>query len=202
MTHPAMTSLVLLRHGPTLWNEEKRLQGRSDVPLSEAGREAVSRWRLPDDLAGYRWLVSPLGRARETADLLGVPAPEVEPLLIEMSWGAWEGRRLPILRLEEGDAMAREEARGLDMQPPEGESPRQVQERLKPLLKRLAQEAKPSAAVCHRGVIRAIYALANGWDMTGKPPQKIKSGCLHRFLLDLEGRPSIQSLNEPLEPRP
>jgi probable phosphoglycerate mutase len=202
MTPRTATPLVLLRHGPTLWNEEKRLQGRSDVPLSEAGRETVKRWRLPAELEGYRWLVSPLGRARETADLLGIEAPEVEPLLIEMSWGGWEGRRLPILRLEEGEAMAREEARGLDMQPPEGESPRQVQERLKPLLARLAREGRPSAAVCHRGVIRALYALAKGWDMTGKPPEKIRSGGLHRFLLDAEGRPSLLSLNEPLEPTP
>jgi broad specificity phosphatase PhoE len=197
-----MTPLVLLRHGPTLWNAEKRLQGQSDVPLSEAGRAAVLRWRLPEDLAGYRWLVSPLGRARETAELLGIEAPEVEPLLTEMSWGDWEGRRLQILRLEEGEAMTREEARGLDMQPPKGESPRQLQQRLEPLLERLAREGRPSAAVCHRGVIRAIYAAARGWDMTGKPPDKLLSGCLQRFLLDAGGRPRVQSLNETLEPAP
>ena len=41
-----MTPLIILRHGPTAWNAEKRIQGRSDIPLSENGRKVVGGWRL------------------------------------------------------------------------------------------------------------------------------------------------------------
>ena len=70
-----MTPLVIIRHGPTDWNCAGRIQGRSDVPLSDQGRAAVRRWRLPPELTAgaasdWDWLTSPLNRARETADLL------------------------------------------------------------------------------------------------------------------------------------
>jgi broad specificity phosphatase PhoE len=196
-----VTPFVLIRHGPTLWNEEKRLQGHIDQPLSDAGREEVRRWRLPADLRGYRWLVSPLGRAVETARLLGIAEPETEPRLKEMSWGDWEGQRLPDLRETLGADMTDLENRGLDLRPPGGESPRLLQERLKPLLAEIGRDGRPTAAVCHRGVIRALFSLASGWDMLGKPPVKVKNACCHRFLIDAEGRPQVEAMNQPLKPQ-
>jgi probable phosphoglycerate mutase len=53
--------------------------------------------------------------------------------------------------------MTQNEAAGLDFRPPGGESPRDVQERLKPYL---ASLAGPTIAVTHKGVLRALYALA------------------------------------------
>ncbi|MBI2977574.1 MAG: histidine phosphatase family protein, partial [Rhodospirillales bacterium] len=88
------TSLALIRHGPTAWTREKRLQGHTDVPLSAEGRETVSCWRLPSVLSGYQWVSSPLSRATETARLLGAATLWIEPRLKEMSYGEWEGRRL------------------------------------------------------------------------------------------------------------
>ena len=49
-----MTTLALLRHGPTVWNGQHRLQGHTDLPLSAEGRARVIGWRLPADIAGYR----------------------------------------------------------------------------------------------------------------------------------------------------
>ena len=57
-----MTPLVLLRHGPTAWTREHRLQGRADLPLDEAGRATVRGWRLPPDLRDLLWFTSPLAR--------------------------------------------------------------------------------------------------------------------------------------------
>ena len=85
-----MTPLALIRHGPTDWNEQKRLQGRADRRLSDAGRETVGRWRLPQEFHAYRWVASPLERAQETARMLGI-AYDIEHAVIEMDWGAWEG---------------------------------------------------------------------------------------------------------------
>ena len=195
-----MTALVLLRHGPTDWNEAGRIQGRSDRPLSAAGSAAVRQWRLPAELGRHRWVTSPLARARQTAALLGHPEAAPEEPLIEADWGAWEGERLDELRVRYGAEMKSLEARGLDFRPPGGESPRDLQARLRPWLRRLGADAAPTVAVCHKGVIRAIYALAAGWDMTGAPPDKLRWPAAHIFRVTAQGEPLAQRLNLPLTP--
>lgn len=196
-----MSRLALLRHGPTGWNRAGRLQGRTDVPLSAEGRRQAAEKRLPDCLATAVWHTSPLARATETARLLGLGESRVEPRLIEMDFGRFEGRRLAELRAELGPEMAANEARGLDFQPPEGESPRQVQARLRPWLGECAAAGGDHVAVCHKAVIRAVLALAFDWDMTGKPPVRLDWSALHLFRLDADGRPRALRLNLPLERR-
>ena len=81
--------IYLIRHGLTEYNAQRRYQGRSDIPLSEAGRKALlSSGKTPDTV-----YVSPLRRARETASVL-FPASEqfVLPDLTEMDFGIFEGR--------------------------------------------------------------------------------------------------------------
>ncbi|HET6223688.1 MAG TPA: histidine phosphatase family protein, partial [Dongiaceae bacterium] len=134
-----MTRLALLRHGPTEWNAARRLQGRADIPLSEQGREAVRSWRLPAPIRGFAWAASPLSRCVETAEILRRQLPEpgplrIEPRLIEMDFGVWEGETLAALRLAHGAHMSELEGRGLDFHAPGGESPRAVQDRLRPWL--------------------------------------------------------------------
>jgi len=169
--------LALLRHGRTAWNEQGRMQGRADLPLSPAARAEVARWRLPDDWAAARWLSSPLRRASETAALLTSRSVAIEPRLIEMDWGAWEGRTLAELRAQAPAAMAANEARGLDFRPDRGESPREVRGRLAELIAELADAPGPGDAVLvtHKGVIRAALSLATGWDMIARPPLRLTS---------------------------
>ena len=193
-------ALVMIRHGPTDWNEQGRIQGRSDRPLSEAGRAAVGSWQVPDGLGDYDWVTSPLRRAIETAALLDHPEARPVGALIEMHWGAWEGWTLELLRERDGAAMTQNEARGLDFRPSGGESPRDVQTRLRPWLARRAESGRPTVAVAHKGVIRALYALAADWDMSGKPPQKLLNATAHRFLIDATGTPRVDRLNIPLRP--
>lgn len=188
-------SLVLIRHGPTALTEQGRIQGRSDPPLSDNGRAAVRAWRLPDTLRGFDWQASPLRRAAETAALLAPGAVVSEPRLIEMGWGAWEGSRLADLRRDGGAAMATAEARGLDFLPPGGESPRMVQDRLRPWLREIGVAGRPVAAVTHKGVIRALLALAAGWDMRGDPPARVGMGALQCLSVSPEGRPAILRLD-------
>ena len=95
--------------------------------------------------------------------------------------------------------MAEAEARGLDFRPPGGESPREVQRRLLPLLESLAAAGRPTIAVSHKGVIRALYALASGWDMSDQPQETLREPCAHRFLLDPRGVPALDKLNQPLD---
>jgi broad specificity phosphatase PhoE len=193
----------LIRHGSTLWNEEGRMQGRHDVPLSPQGRREVAGWQLPAAIErDASWVSSPLRRAAETAAILrGAPTP-AEPALAEMSWGEWEGSTLDDLRALPGREFDRNEALGLDFRPPGGESPRDVLERLEPWLRAVGAGPVPVVAVTHLGVIRAVLAAATGWDMTGKPPVRLRRATLHRFAVDASGRLSIVACNLSLAPDP
>jgi broad specificity phosphatase PhoE len=190
-----VTLLALIRHGATAWNEQGIVQGRNDVPLSANGRDEVSKWTIPLELKSYVWVSSPLSRALETADLLSGSRPPTDDRLVEMDWAIWEGRTLPDLRSELGDLMAAWEAEGLDFRSPGGESPREVQQRVKPFLSARKNLGENTIAVCHKGVIRAIYALAIGWDMKTKPPRKLKDGCAQIFEIDLDGNPKVHELD-------
>jgi broad specificity phosphatase PhoE len=182
--------IALIRHGRTAWNEQGRMQGRADLPLSPAGRAEVAGWRLPDDWAGARWLSSPLKRATETAALLTGRPAAIEPRLIEMDWGAWEGRTLAELRAAGPAAMAANEARGLDFRPDGGESPREVRARLEGLFIELAAEPGLHDIVCvtHKGVIRAALSLATGWDMTSRPPLRLAGSAALVLRCEAAGR--------------
>ena len=195
-----MTVIVALRHAPTAWNRDKRLQGRTDVALDEEGIAVAARWRIDPEWAGYRILCSPLQRARMTAAIL-FPDAEIgiDRRLIEMDFGTWEGKSLAELRADPSGDAAEREALGLDFRAPEGESPREVQARIRPLLARLAELERPTVLVTHKAVIRALYALATGWTMIGKPPTKLRSHCAQLFRLEKDGTPAVERLNVGLE---
>jgi broad specificity phosphatase PhoE len=195
-----MTQLVLIRHAPTAWNREGRMQGHEDVPLLAESRADLARRRIPEPYATFRALASPLRRCLDTAALLGLVISR-DPRLIEMDWGDYQGRTLAELRAQHGFDLAANEARGLDFRPPGGESPRDVQTRVAPLLAEIASAERPTIAVTHRGVIRAVYARAIGWDMTGAAPQDFDLYALHVFRLERDGTPRVERMNIPLEPR-
>ncbi len=194
-----MTLLGVIRHGPTPWNVERRIQGRTDISLSAAGRAALAGKRPPGQFKDARWVSSPLARAVETARLIGAPETlATDGRLAEMAWGEWEGRTLADLRAELGAAMAANEARGLHFQPAGGESPAQVQDRLGPWLREVGAGPGPVLAVTHKGVIRALLSLACGWDMTGPPPHDLDWACVHAFTVSEEGEVQLKEPNLPL----
>ena len=91
-----LTTFALVRHGQTDWNAERRLQGATDIPLNDVGREQARE--AVATLADYQWdaiVSSPLSRAAETADLiaegLGLTVARRIPELIERSFGPAEG---------------------------------------------------------------------------------------------------------------
>jgi broad specificity phosphatase PhoE len=182
-----MTLLAVLRHGETAWSAAGRIQGHTDVPLLPG----ISV-RLPAICSGMRIVTSPLARCVQTAALIGAPDAPREPRLIEMHWGDWEGESLVALRERLGEDMRRNEARGLDFRPANGESPREVTLRVGSWLRELAE---PTLAVTHRGVIRALLAQAFDWDMRGKPPAKLEWDAVHLFRIDGDGAPRVERLN-------
>ncbi len=93
-------TILLVRHGETGWNRERRYQGWLDSPLTERGiaqASAIGRLlvSLPD--AADRTIVaSPLGRARRTAEIIrdqlrGIGSLRVDELLRELTMGSWDG---------------------------------------------------------------------------------------------------------------
>ena len=190
-----MPLLALLRHGPTAWTAERRLQGQTDIPLSPEGKATVLGWELPKEAAGFAWVTSPLARARQTAVLLGHGDAPVDARLVEMGFGDWEGRRIDDLRAELGPSMDALESRGIDFRAPGGESPRDVQQRLAPFLAETGRRGGGVIAVTHKSVIRSLYARATGWPMLGRPPERLAEFALHLFAVDAAGTPAVHRLN-------
>ena len=91
--------IYFVRHGETIWNKEKKIQGRSDIPLNEYGKElgmitAQALKDIPFDIV----YSSPLIRAKETAEILVKDRNLViheDNRLVEMSFGEGEGESLP-----------------------------------------------------------------------------------------------------------
>jgi broad specificity phosphatase PhoE len=102
--------LLLVRHGQSTWNHERRIQGQLDPPLSEEGRRQAMR--LGRRLAGRRFsglYSSDLQRAAETSRLVGealgiAPTPMAE--LREIYLGDWEGLKTDELALRFPEAWA------------------------------------------------------------------------------------------------
>jgi uncharacterized phosphatase len=89
-------TFAFIRHGQTNWNRDGRLQGASDIPLNDLGRQQAAD--AVTELAGTQWdaiVSSPLSRARETAEIiaagLGIELGPSYDNLIERNYGDGEG---------------------------------------------------------------------------------------------------------------
>jgi probable phosphoglycerate mutase len=190
---------AILRHAATAWNVERRLQGLTDTTLSAAGEAEARSWHLPPPADGWPRVSSPLQRARRTAELLQPPsAVTVDSSLREMSFGVWEGHTIAELRLKVGETFIAAEHKGLDFQPPGGESPRATMSRIGRWAAGVAETGQPVVAVSHKATIRALLALATGWNMTGRPPHKLDWRCVHFFAARPDGGVAVDRLNVPL----
>lgn len=192
----ATLDLLILRHGPTQWNIDKRLQGHTDISVDPASLQRQWPRMLPKPWHNRLWFSSPLLRARQTAEYLGLQFT-VESALIEMHWGDWEGKRLSELREESPQELQRLENQGLYMRPPGGESPLEVQQRVSLWVEQRAHSKSQSqqlGVICHKGVIRALLAAATDWDMKGKAPVRLDYHCAQKFSW-CEGRWSLVEHN-------
>ena len=176
-----MSRLLLIRHGPTPWNECGRIQGHQDIGLSAAGRAEIAARRIPSEYANFRWYASPLTRAVESARLLGARGLKTDARLVELHWGEWQGWTKNEIRERYGEAFAENEARGLAFRPPGGESPGELRLRLLEWLAEVCAAGKPVIAITHKGIIQMALALATGWDMVSRPPVRLDWQCAQLF---------------------
>ncbi|MFK7867869.1 MAG: histidine phosphatase family protein [Roseobacter sp.] len=179
-----MIHLALLRHGHTEWNRAGRIQGRTDIPIDAEARAQLSDLRLPVDWQDAQVVSSPLSRARQTAELVSGRPPRVEPALMEMNWGDWEGAKGAALHADPHSGFRDIEDWGWDYCPPGGERPGDLRDRLVPWAKSLTE---PTVAVTHIGVMRVLLAHATGWGFDGPAPFAVKRNRLYVIDIDAGG---------------
>lgn len=171
--------LILMRHAATEWNELGLYQGRKDLPLSDAGQQWAEERALPANLGAPRIWASPLLRARQTAALmfpdLNAESLSISETLTEINFGNWEGHSILETKQKLKSQAPRFGKWGWDDRPPEGESFRDVWNRIKPFLKTLNSD---SLLITHRGVILTLMAKALDWDIESKCPIKIDTSQL------------------------
>lgn len=182
-------TIGITRHFETDWNALGQLQGRTDRPLTEGARARAAALEVPETWANARLIATPLSRAAETARLLTGREPEIEPDLIELSWGEWEGRRGVDLLEDPSSGYEHVENWGWDKRPPGGESPADAWARIGPALAGIATENRPALLVLHRGVMRVILAKAHGWNFDSAEPFRIKRERIYTVTLDESGTP-------------
>lgn len=155
--------IAFVRHGQTAANAQGRLQGRSDLPLSDLGREQAAAVAAAfADAKPVRVCSSPLTRARDTAALIAAPhglTVEVDERLIEVDYGEWEGRSLGEVRAEDWGAWRAD----AQFSPPGGESLATVQERVASFVADALTDDLV-IAVSHVSPIKAAVCVALGVD--------------------------------------
>lgn len=163
--------IYMVRHGETQWNKEKRLQGRSDIPLNEHGiRLAQITAQALESIPFTRIYTSPLGRARETARILlyhrSLDIIEDDRLL-EMSFGEGEGESFTSIHAHPETPMYNFIYHPEHYLPPaRGESFEQLYTRCRSFLKEIILPAEASCdymmIVAHGALIRGLIHAING----------------------------------------
>jgi probable phosphoglycerate mutase len=186
-------TLYFVRHGVTDWNQERRLQGQQDIPLNALGREQASRCgvllrdllaRNGRSVAEFDYVASPLGRARETMELMRAQLgldPEsyrTDARLMEMSFGRWEGFTFAELQATEAKALSARERDKWGFVLPGGESYAQLAVRVREWY---AGVERDTVVAAHGGVCRTLIA-----DLGLERPEvasagEIGQGCVYVF---------------------
>ena len=167
-------TVYFVRHGETVWNVERRLQGSLDSPLTERGRAqalANALTLIEAEAGALPFVVSPLGRARATLQIirerigLADHGDPVDARLAEVRFGDWEGMTFKQIESSFPDQWADRQRAKWTHAPPNGESFAEASERLKAW----AGELKGDAVVVAHGAVGRILRGLN----LGMPGEKI-----------------------------
>lgn len=138
-------ALYFVRHGETLWSLSGQHTGRTEIALTANGEaEARALQALLGEINFSRVLTSPRLRARRTCDLAGLQAAaKIEPLLAEIDYGDYEGRRSVDIRKTRPDWNVYRDGS------PNGETPVQMYERADHLIAQLRTQSGNIALFSH-----------------------------------------------------
>ncbi len=171
--HHSGQRIILVRHGETEWNRQKRFQGQMDIPLNSTGEEQSRR--AADFLAEVtidRAFSSPLLRSKQTALLILTKHPKVTlelvPALQEICHGLWEGKLESEIKNQYGAELARWHSQPETVQMPEGENLEQVWTRSAQgwhSILAMTNPGETSLVVAHDAINKAILC-----QLVGLPP--------------------------------
>jgi broad specificity phosphatase PhoE len=149
-----MAEVVVVRHGQTEWSVARRHTGRTDIPLTDAGRGDAERLRGRLAARTFaRVLSSPLSRAVETCRLAGFgDRAELRDDLREWDYGAYEGRTTPDIRRRDPDWMMWRDGC------PDGERAEDVGRRVAPLVAELRAADGDVLVFAHGHLLRVLAA--------------------------------------------
>ncbi|MEU4534561.1 histidine phosphatase family protein [Streptosporangium sp. NPDC023825] len=193
-----MNQMTLLRHGETEWSRDGRHTGLTDLPLTAKGEDQARA--LAPLIAGRTFdlaLVSPARRARDTAELAGIGAPEIEPDLWEWDYGGYEGVTTATIRESRpGWYLWRDGVVPGDSGHP-GESAEQVGARADRVIARARAVEGDVVVVAHGHYLRVLCAR---W--LGLPPRdgrlfRLDTGTYSRLGFE-HGEPVVLAWNAPV----
>lgn len=201
-------SIAFIRHSVTEWNEQSRIQGHLDSPLSGHGIKLAAGWRKTLDPASFDAVItSDLGRAIHTAEIitegLNLPAIQLKGLR-EQDWGEWTGLTTQELHEQFPGKVDLEVARGWNFRPNNGEnrietsarSIRALEEGIQTLCEMIDKDHLKILAVSHEGTMKTIIYKLAGHDFMPESGKLLKSRRLHWLTWD--GTLSIERLNDQL----
>ncbi|MCG2585429.1 histidine phosphatase family protein [Massilia sp. TS11] len=185
-----MTRLILLRHGETAWNAERRLQGHLDIPLNASGQRQAAA--LGAALAGERIdaiISSDLQRAAATADAIAVHhglRVRRARQLRERHYGVFEGLLYSEAEARYPQHYADWKARVIDAAPPEGERYGDFHARCIAAIfaASAAHPGQTLVIVAHGGVLECAYRAATGLPLDSPRSFTIPNAALNRFQVD------------------
>ena len=164
--------LYMLRHGETAWNTERRMQGSKNSDLTPRGCvQALAMGRtlkaeLEREPGPTIFLRSPLGRTRETSEIvgreLGIASGEwrEDIRLAELSYGTWEGFSWAEIEIDHPTALADWRADPHGYCPPGGETHIDLRRRCEAVLTEIATSGARTVVVSH-GVSGAVVRGLN-----------------------------------------
>ena len=186
-------TIYFVRHGQTDWNAERRLQGQKDIPLNTLGRTQAAQCgnilrglfaRAGVHADDFDYVASPLGRARETMELMrsGIGLPpqgyRTDPRLMEMSFGRWEGYTFAELQAREAEALAARERDKWGYVLPDGESYDLLAVRVRDWYEGVERD---TVVASHGGVCRALIVQLGIRPKDSASAGDVGQGCVYLF---------------------
>lgn len=187
-----MTQLILIRHGETLWNTERRMQGQLDSPLTERGLWQARQLGLRLQKQVFTALYSSdLPRAARTAEqIAAVTGHDIrkDQRLRERHFGVFEGMTQKEMQACEPEAYERFMSRDPQYAVPGGESPAAFFARCRTTLEDIAQRHADEtiAIVTHGLVLDSAYRAATGLTLDAQRPVPLVNASLNWFAFDGE----------------
>ena len=182
-----MTQLILIRHGETVWNRERRMQGQADSPLSDVGlRQARLLAHRLQQIEFKSLYCSDSGRAHHTARTIAELTGHeliVEPRLRERHFGVFEGLTGPEIQAQHPEAYVRFKSRDPHYAVPGGESATAFRDRAIACLVEIAgRHAQEIVVVVTHGLVCDIaYRAAHGIDLMARRDFDLVNAGINRF---------------------